>query len=344
MKDIICVGGSNTSFRRPEKERFKDAYCPIGTHPDANIGSYPEAIHRNFGNKVYNLGVAGNSVQACVLSVISLATEFINKGNTNFSIIFNCSEFYRQSLYFSDKMLKIKNITNIDNNPVINNYLFENDKSGFFLLGGVQNISKTAFDDENLYKVAKAYSDHIFSFEECEIKALTHLLLFQNFCKANNIPYKIFFDFDNFSLPDMNWFEIDRTNEETFFKSYFVDKKLTKKEPLGYIKKDPYVYDLFKMLDLTKCWFYETDEIKYGGVHEWIFKNNEYKEGEDEYIAFHFEDTEKTPYQLKDKTTLLTIQSAKEKMKKGVFFETAHPTYYYWEKFVKDVMIHWDLF
>ena len=156
MKDIICVGGSNTSFRRPEKERFKDAYCPIGTHPDANIGSYPEAIHRNFGNKVYNLGVAGNSVQACVLSVISLATEFINKGNTNFSIIFNCSEFYRQSLYFSDKMLKIKNITNIDNNPVINNYLFENDKSGFFLLGGVQNISKTAFDDENLYKVAKA--------------------------------------------------------------------------------------------------------------------------------------------------------------------------------------------
>ena len=241
-------------------------------------------------------------------------------------------------------MLKIKNITNIDNNPVKNNYLFGDDNSGFLLVGGVQNISKTSFDDENLYKVAKAYSEHIFSFEECEIKALTHLLLFQNFCKANNIPYKIFFDFDNFSLPDMNWFEIDRTNEETFFKSYFVDKKLTKKEPLGYIKKDPYVYDLFKMLDLTKCWFYETDEIKYGGIHEWIFKNNEYKEGDDVYIAFHFEDTEKTPYELKDKTTLLTIQSAKEKMKKGVFFETAHPTYYYWEKFVKEVMVHWNLF
>jgi len=343
MRDIICVGGSNTSYRRPQKNRFKDGYCPTGEYND-NIGSYPEAIHTNFGNKVYNLGVAGNSVQACVLSVISLANEFITNGNTNFSIIFNCSEFYRQSMYFSDKMLSIKNITNIKNNPVVNNYLFENDKSGFFLIGGVQNVSKEAYDDDNLFKIAKAYSEHIFSFEECEIKALTHLLLFQNFCKANNIPYKIFFDFDNFSYPDMNWFEIDRTNEETFFKSYFIDKKLTKKEPLGYIKKDPYVYDLFKMLDLDKCWFYETDEIKYGGIHEWIFKNNEYKEGSNEYIAFHFEDTEMTPQQLKDKPTLLTIERAKEKMKKGVFFETAHPTYYYWEKFVKEVMVNWNLF
>ena len=100
MRDIICVGGSNTSYRRPDKKMFKEGYCSTPGHND-NISSYPEAIHSNFGNKVYNLGVAGNSVQACVLSVISLANEFINKGNTNFSIIFNCSEFYRQS----DKMI-----------------------------------------------------------------------------------------------------------------------------------------------------------------------------------------------------------------------------------------------
>ena len=147
MRDIICVGGSNTSYRRPDKKLFKDGHCSTPGNND-NISSYPEAIHSNFGNKVYNLGVAGNSVQTCVLSVISLATEFINKGNTNFSIIFNCSEFYRQSLYFSDEMLKIKNITNIDNNPVKNNYLFGDDNSAFYLLGGVQNISKTAFGSD----------------------------------------------------------------------------------------------------------------------------------------------------------------------------------------------------
>ena len=44
------------------------------------------------------------------------------------------------------------------------------------------------------------------------------------------------------------------------------------------------------------------------------------------------------------KLEALLIESAKEKMKKGLFFDTAHPTYYYWEKFVKEVMINWNLF
>ena len=344
MKDIICVGGSNTSFRRPEKGRFKEAYCPNGNEPNANIGSYPEAIHRNFGNKVYNLGVASNTVQVAVLSTISLATKLLNDGNNNFSIIFNCPEFYRQSFYFSDKMRKIKNIKDDLVNPINNHYLFTNDQSGFLLFGGVQNVVKEAYSDDNAFKVAKAYSEHLFSFEEAEIKSITHLLLLQNFCKTNNIQYKIFFDFDVLSLPDMNYFELDKTNEETYFKSYFIDKVLTKKEPLGYIKKDEYVYDLFKMLDLNNFWFYIDDNVQYGGIHEWIFKNNEYKEGDDEYIAFFFEDTEMTPQQLQDKPTKLKISTAKEKMKNNTFFNTAHPTYYYWEKFVKDVMIHWDLF
>jgi hypothetical protein len=51
-----------------------------------------------------------------------------------------------------------------------------------------------------------------------------------------------------------------------------------------------------------------------------------------------------TPQQLQDKPTKLKISRAKEKMKNGTFFNTAHPTYYYWEKFVKEIMVHWNLF
>jgi hypothetical protein len=98
------------------------------------------------------------------------------------------------------------------------------------------------------------------------------------------------------------------------------------------------------MLDLNNFWFYKDDNVQYGGIHEWIFKNNEYKEGDDEYIAFFFEDTEMTPQQLQDKPTKLKVSRAKEKMKNGTFFNTAHPTYYYWEKFVKEIMVHWNLF
>jgi hypothetical protein len=343
MRDIICVGGSNTSYRRPDKRRFKDGYCPTFDNND-NIGSYPEAIHTHFGNRVYNLGVAGNTIQSSVLSVLSLANEFISKGNTNFSIIFNCTDFYRQSFYFSDSMRKIKNIKDNLDNPINNNYLFGEDNSGFLLLGGIQNLSKDIYSDKNLYQIISSYSNNLFSFEDCELKALTHLLLFQNFCKANNIPYKIFFDFDNFSSPTTPWFDLDKTNEETYFKSYFINKQLIKKDALGYIKKDAYVFDLFKMLDLDKCWFYKDENIEYGGIHEWLFKNNEYKDGDDEYIAFFFEDTEMTPNQLQDRPVKLKVSRAKEKMKNGIFFETAHPTYYYWEKFVKEIMIDWNLF
>jgi hypothetical protein len=344
MKDIICVGGSNTSYRRPGKKRFTEAYCPSIGSQDADTGSYPEVIHRNFGNKVYNLGVASNTVQAAVLSTISLSNKLLNENNHNFSIIFNCPDFYRQSFYVSDKMRKIKNIKDDLVNPINNNYLFGENQSGFLLLGGVQNVSKDAYSDDNVFKMAKTYSEHLFSFEESEIKALTHLLLLQNFCKSNKIPYKIFFDFDVLSYPNMNYFELNKTNEETYFKSYFVDKQLTKKEPLAYIKKDEYVYDLFKMLDLNNFWFYKDENVDYGGIHEWIFKNNEYKDGDDEYTAFFFEDTELSAYELKDRPIKLKVSRAKEKMKKGIFLETAHPTYYYWEKFVKEIMVDWNLF
>jgi hypothetical protein len=344
MKDIICVGGSNTSFRRPDERRFYKGYCPDTNDMDCGNGSYPEAIHRNFRNKVYNLGVAGNTIEACVLSVISFSSKLLKEGNNNFSIIFNCPDFYRKSFYLSDSMRKIKNIKDDLINPINNNYLFTNTQSGFLLVGGIQNVSKTAYSDDNLYKIAKVYSEHLFSFEQSEINAITHLLLFQNFCKANNISYKIFFDFDFVSSPNLEYFDLDTTNEETYFKSYFLDKKLIKKEPLGYIKHDEFVYDLFKMLDLNEFWFYKDENVEYGGIHEWLFKNNEYKEGDDEYIAFFFEDIEMTAFELKDRIIKLKVDRAKQKMKEGKFFNTAHPTYYYWEKFVKDVMIHWDLF
>jgi hypothetical protein len=49
-------------------------------------------------------------------------------------------------------------------------------------------------------------------------------------------------------------------------------------------------------------------------------------------------------YTVSDDIHRIPIFSAKQKMKHGLFRETSHPTYYYWEKFVKEVMINWNLF
>lgn len=343
MREIICVGGSNTSYRRPDKLRFYDGYCPDINDKNAGTGSYPEAIHRNFGNKVYNLGVASNTIQCSVLSVISFSQKLLNNGNTNFSIIFNATDLQRKSIYFSNNTRIIKNIPDDISYPILNNYLFDNTKSGFLLFGGMQNISNNAFENKELIKISKAYSENIFSIESEDINSITHLLLLQNFCKSNNIPYKIFFDMDFFSSPLMPIFDINTHNTSTFFNSFFIDKKLVKKEQFGSIKLDNYTYDLFTMLDLNDCWFYTDENVKNGGIQEWIFKNNEYKEGDTHYIPLYIEDISHLTHELTDNKYILSIDSVLDKIKNNTFIQLSHPTYYYWEKFTKEVIASWGL-
>jgi hypothetical protein len=91
MRDIICSGCSHTNFRTLQKESILNGYIPPIKDSFTN-GSYPEAIHRNYGNKVYNAGLLGNSVSTSVLSIISIAQRLLKEGNTNFSIILQSTD------------------------------------------------------------------------------------------------------------------------------------------------------------------------------------------------------------------------------------------------------------
>ena len=128
MRDIICSGCSHTNFRGLQKESILNGYIPPIKVNFIN-GSYPEVIHRNYGNKVYNAGFLSNSVATSVLSIISIATRLMKEGNTNFSIILQSTDFERQHLYFSDDVKKLKKINENRKWPVNNNYLFKNNKS-----------------------------------------------------------------------------------------------------------------------------------------------------------------------------------------------------------------------
>jgi hypothetical protein len=346
LRDIICVGCSHTNFRRLDPVRVLNGYTP-SIDEDFTNGSYPEVIHRNFGNKVYNLGLLSNSVSTSVLSAISTANRLMSEGNKNFSIIFQCTDFERQHIYYSDSVRKLKGIDSNLQWPINNNYLFSKNNSGFLQMGGMANISEQYSESKTLIEIAKSYSTNIYSNEFCTINSLTHLILLQNFCKVNNIPYKIFYMMDMFSLPIFPFFDLNYTNVDTYFKSFFIDKRLFKKEPLAYVKSDEYIYDLFKMLDLNDMWFYSDENVKYGGMFEWLFKNNEYKEGDLFYTPLYKEDvfySDSLAVKAKDEKYMVSIDIAKQKMKEGVFRDTSHPTYYYWEKFVNEVMIHWNLF
>lgn len=346
MREIICCGGSNTSHRTTRQEIFYGGSG--GANLNFEYNSWPEAIHNLYGNKIYNLGVASNSIDAAVLSIISLATKLLNE-NKEISIIYNCNDFYRPSFYCSKNFLNQRGVFKKFPNQYLNNYLFsEDDYIGFYLFGGIQNINKAEFESDLIYKMGLAYSENLFSFEIREIHALTHLLLLQNFCKANNIPYKIFFDFNFFSEHLNNGFDLDKSNTDSYFNSFFVRKKLLPKTNLKVMEKDPYVNDLFTMLDLNNCWFYEEENYKWGGIHEWLYKKNEYKENDEKYISLYVESMMQCPNwkskENNDEPYYLSVSHTKEMMKKNQFFETAHPTYYYWKKFVEEIMISWNLF
>jgi len=353
MRDIICSGCSFTNYRDLQKERILYGYTPTVDERFIN-GSYPEAINRNYGNKVYNSGLMGNSVSTSVLSILSIANRLMKSGNNNFSVILQSTDFERRGMYVPDYYRKIKNIKNNPVWPKNNNYLFGDDDSGFIQFGGLSRVMENLYTDcKSIFKIAQSFSENIYTPEYCNIDSLTHILLLQNFCKANHIPYKIFFSSNLFCEKVFPFFDIDKTNVETYFKTYFIDKKLPKKNELSNMKSDPYVYDLFTMLDMDGIWFYETEETKYGGMYEWFFKNNEYQEGDLEYTPLYYEDASHIPnnglrsenfISVDDSKHMISIELAKKNMKEGKWWDTGHPTYYYWEKFVKEVMVNWNLF
>lgn len=354
MRDIIVAGCSFTNFRNLQRERILYGHTPPADRLFTN-GSYPEAIHRNYGNKVYNAGLMSNSVSTSVLSIISIASRLLREGNTNFSVILQSTDLDRQGIYVPDYFRKLKNIKPNTLWPKNNNYLFGEDDSGFIQFGGMASIDENNYSEcKNVIKIAKAISENVYTPEYCAINSLTHILLLQNFCKANKIPYKIFFSSNLFCESVFPFFDLDKTNVETYFKSFFIDKKLPKKKELASINSDPYVSDLFNMLDMSDIWFYKTEESNYGGMYEWFYKNNEYKEGDLEYIPLYIEDVAQIhqtddsgrvwPMIPDDSKHLFSIEKAKTNMKNGVFWDTGHPTYYYWEKFVKEVMVNWNLF
>jgi hypothetical protein len=194
--------------------------------------------------------------------------------------------------------------------------------------------------DIKIRTMAKAYSDNLYSIESAYVKSLTHILLLQNFCKANNIPYKIFCKTESFSNPFYPLFDINYSNEETEFNSTFIDKKLTKKDSLTFINSDPYVSNLFSILDLDNFWFLDHPQCKYGGITEWIYLNNEYKSGELEYTPLTIEDIDKHTL---EERPVQSIETLKRKMKEKKFDPNGHPSYYYWNLFTKNEITKWGI-
>lgn len=338
MRDIICSGCSFTNFELINEDKVVNGITPEidGVNP---LGSYPEAIHRNFGHKVYNAGMAGNNISTSVLSIISIADRLMREGK-NISVILQCTEFTRVSRYFPTSFQIIKNIAGDASSVRNNNYLFDGTENGFFQFGTLSDVSDNFSNNKNLVNVAKNIGDNLFTIESAYIDSITHILLLQNFCKVNKIPYKIFCKTESFSLPFYPLFKIDSSSSEKEFDSIFLDKQFAPKKRLSFINSDSYIKNLFGMLDLDNFWFVNDENCKYGGITEWVYLKNIYRRGDREYTPLVVEDIDGTPTEIKP---MFPIERAIDRIKNKTFNPNGHPSYFYWNKFVNEEIIKWEL-
>jgi len=338
MREIICAGCSFTNFNTLSEDAVIHGITPEidGINP---LGSYPEAIHRNYRNKVYNAGMAGNNISTSVLSLISIAERLL-KEHKKISIILQCTEFTRQSHYFPASFQIMRNIAGDGAAVRNNNYLFDGSENGFFQFGNLSDVSDNFSNNKSLVNVAKNISQNLFTIESSYINSLTHILLLQNFCKVYKIPYKIFCKTESFSLPFYPIFKIDTISVENEFKSIFIDKQFQNKRKLAFVNSDPYIKNLFGMLDLDNFWFLDDENCKFGGITEWVYLKNIYKQGDETYTPLVVEDIEGNPTEFQP---LYPIERAKEKIKNHTFSPNVHPSYFYWDYFVKSEVLKWEL-
>jgi hypothetical protein len=337
MRDIICSGCSFTNFEFINEDKVLRGITPEidGVNP---LGSYPEAIHRNFGHKVYNAGMAGNNISSSVLSIISIADRLLKEGR-KISIILQCTEFTRQSYYMPVSFQIMKNVAGDTNSVRNNTYLFDGSESGWFQFGTLGSAREGFSENPNLTEIARSLSD-IFTIESAYIDSLVHILLLQNYCKVNDIPYKIFCKTESFSLPFSPVFKIDFSNTQREFESIFIEKQFPFKKRLSFVNSDPYIKNLFGMLDLDKFWFLDDENCKFGGITEWVYAKNIYRKGHTEYTPLVVEDIDGTPTEFQP---MYPIQRAIDKIENKTFNPNGHPTYFYWDMFVNREIIKWEI-
>lgn len=339
MRDIICSGCSFTNFELINEDKVIRGITPEidGINP---LGSYPEAIHRNYKNKVYNAGMAGNNISTSVLSLISIADRLL-KEDRDISIILQCTEFTRTSQYIPVSFQIRKNIAGDDAAVRNNTYLFDGSENGFFQFGTLSGgISKNYSHNSNLTNIASILAENTFSIEKAYIDSLIHILLLQNYCKVNKIPYKIFCKTESFSLPFSPIFRINGETPEEVFESMFLRKEFATKKRLSFVNSDPYIKNLFGMLDLDKFWFLDDENCKYGGITEWVYNRNVYRKGDNEYTPIVVEDIDGNPTEYKP---MYPIKRALDKISTNNFDANGHPTYFYWDFFTQSEIIKWEL-
>jgi len=239
---------------------------------------------------VYNIGTVGAGNSYISRAAIWQCEDLLNQGVPS-------DEIYLIVMWSGIDRFEVLSTSN---SPLHKDYI-SGDKNRWWLSNYNQNINeedsvwlKSSIPDmdwEN-QSVCDLFGQHwkyFYTEEESFLKTLESIIRVQNYCKDKGIKYKFscwqnIFNKYSFAVPSGWAYE----NQEIFAQEIWImtwrdgghwepdriwpkdlNQKISKDTPL---LKDiyPQTTHLWDMIDFDKFWFYEDDQVEYGGLAEWV--------------------------------------------------------------------------
>ena len=174
------------------------------------------------------------------------------------------------------------------------------------------SISDMQWENRAVRNLFGQYWKYFYSKEESFLKTLEYILRVQNYCEVKNIKYKFccwqnIFNEYSFIVPNgypqenqekyaheiwiMDWFDTEHWTPNRFWPKE-LNQKISKDTPL---LKDiyPQTTHLWDMIDFDKFWFYDDEQVEYGGLAEWVLLGAKHNMGMENDPAHPSEDSHK---------------------------------------------------
>ena len=305
MQHIVTNGCSFTrQFRRigitGTAEDFMEDCITQWKWPHFIQNEYPHFKVLNYGNPTNDNAVIANST---IYGVDKLLKNGVSP--SDIKVIVQWSGWSRNSAFIS----KAKQI---EKNYFLNkNFVKERDKKtilsedfahvndfidspkeypgehGYFILAGGYHASHVKVRSIDYFD---GYVEHVLSPQERMMEYFKNILLLQYYCKSNGIDYKCFTMHNNFSWDYTARERMPEFRPKGSYKDPSWHVVMEKYIPITWendIKEQfankPYIKYLYDLIDLSKFWFYEKENVtKFGGQVVWCIQNFDINEISDD--------------------------------------------------------------
>ena len=252
-----------------------------------------------------------NNHDVCNVGTVGAGNSYITR-----AAIWQCEDLLSNGIPSDEIYLIVmwsginrKEVLSTNTNPLHSDYI-SNQKDRWWLSNFNPNIDekdsvwlKSSIPDmkwtnQSVCDLFEQHWKHFYTEEESLLNTLENIIRIQNYCDSRGIKYKLSCwqnIFNKYSLlVPKGW---DYENQEVFAQEIWIltwrdgehwrDDRYWPKEMTDKISKDspllkdlyPQTQHLWDMIEWDNWWFYEDDQVEYGGLAEWVVMGEKHNMG-----------------------------------------------------------------